>query len=363
MNRKRIAVVAAVVCLILTMGITSFGAEGQWKQKNGNWFYQMANGKVVSNSWFQDKDSSWYHFDKNGVMQTGWLQEGGNWYFLLSSGKMKTGWLEDRGNWYYLNTNGRMYTGWLKLKDVWYYLNNTSGVMKTGWHEDRGNWYFMESSGAMAVNVTKSINGVSYTFGSDGVRNGSTGGETSANQTTFGMGSWNNNVFYNGWPNLKVTAPSGSKIYTSEQMRTVVGSDSKILINDGTVTADKANESMDNSIYDFMFQLSDGNSVFQLSYVNVYSPTIAVTAEQYSIQLREQLTGQRNLPHTIEGTEKVSLAGNEFIKLRTTMLGRTTNQDIYIKKLDHFIVMLTVTYLPENASSVYSVINGITSSR
>lgn len=363
MNRKRIAAVAAVVCLILTMGIISFGAEGQWKLKNGNWFYQLSNGTLVSNTWFQDKDSSWYHFDKNGVMQTGWFQEGGKWYYLLPSGKMKTGWHEDRGNWYYLNTNGTMFTGWLKLKDVWYYLNTAGGAMKTGWHEDKGNWYFFEDSGAMAVNVTKSINGVSYTFGQDGVWNNSSGSTAVANQTTFGMGAWSGNTFYNGWPNLKVTAPAGSTIYTSEQIRTAVGSDSKTLVNDGTVTVEKVNESADNLIYDSMFRLPDGNSVFQLAYINVYSPTIAVTAEQYSIQLREQLTGQRNLPHTIEGTERVSLAGSEYIKLKTTMLGRTTNQDIYIKKLDHFIVMLTVTYLPENSGSVSSVINGITNSR
>ena len=35
---------------------------------------------------------TWYFFDNNGVMQTGWVFTGGAWYSLNGDGAMRTGW-------------------------------------------------------------------------------------------------------------------------------------------------------------------------------------------------------------------------------------------------------------------------------
>ena len=50
----------------------------------------------------------WYHFDTNGYMSTGWIQDGGNWYYLHAAGDgnrgfMHTGWQEIGGKWYYFH--------------------------------------------------------------------------------------------------------------------------------------------------------------------------------------------------------------------------------------------------------------------
>lgn len=58
-----------------------------------------------------------------------------------------TGWRNINGNWYYYS-NYQKQTGWLQAGDVWYYLN---------------------PDGTMAADKNLVIDGVSYTFGSDGV--------------------------------------------------------------------------------------------------------------------------------------------------------------------------------------------------
>lgn len=42
-------------------------------------------------------------------MKNGWISLGGNWYYLNKNGVMQTGWLQDsNGNWYYLDSTGKM---------------------------------------------------------------------------------------------------------------------------------------------------------------------------------------------------------------------------------------------------------------
>jgi len=79
---------------------------GEWKAQNGEWYYQ-----------------------ENGEQKTGWIQERGNWYFLNSDGVMMTGWYQDgRQDRYFLNrksdgVEGMMRTGWFYDENIWYFLN------------------------------------------------------------------------------------------------------------------------------------------------------------------------------------------------------------------------------------------------
>ena len=53
--------------------------------------------------------ASWFRFDANGYMVTGWFLDGdGNWYYLNplsdgTKGKMIEGWHQIQGEWYYFN--------------------------------------------------------------------------------------------------------------------------------------------------------------------------------------------------------------------------------------------------------------------
>ena len=66
---------------------------GSWHQNGSQWMFAYYNGTYAKNCW-EKIDGYWYHFDGNGIMQTGWLNIGGTWYYLNpSSGAMATGWL------------------------------------------------------------------------------------------------------------------------------------------------------------------------------------------------------------------------------------------------------------------------------
>lgn len=75
--------------------------------------------------------NKWYHFDKNGYMQSGWIEVKKIKYFLNPSGVMVSNdWSIQNGKWYYFNDSGAMQTGWVNWKDKWYYMN-ADGSMST----------------------------------------------------------------------------------------------------------------------------------------------------------------------------------------------------------------------------------------
>lgn len=127
---------------------------GWHKESDGKWYFYDYEDGHKSTGWVFDRleHQSWFYFNQDGTIYTGWLNDNGTWYYLNENGTMKTGWLYD-GAWYYLNGNGSMHTGWLNDNGTWYYLNG-NGTMRTGWFLDSdGKWYYLYGNGAMAKNA------------------------------------------------------------------------------------------------------------------------------------------------------------------------------------------------------------------
>lgn len=138
--------------------------ENKWMQttlpysRSGDtyWFYFGSNGKVIKDGW-KKIDGKNYLFDSDGVMQTGWSEDG--LYYLGSDGAMRTGWRylepsedeDDEGYgpesddgmyWYYFASNGKKYTPATsddggdyrvsKIEGI-YYCFDYDGRMQTGW--------------------------------------------------------------------------------------------------------------------------------------------------------------------------------------------------------------------------------------
>ena len=84
---------------------------GQWKQDANGWWFAGTDGSYPKAGWAQlewNGQKLWYHFDANGYMSTGWIQDNGNWYYLHAAGDgnrgfMHTGWQEIGGKWYYFH--------------------------------------------------------------------------------------------------------------------------------------------------------------------------------------------------------------------------------------------------------------------
>ena len=126
-----------------------FDADGMmvtgWDNQGGTWSYYNGYGARVS-GWLKDA-GSWYYLDPaTGAMATGWAQVDGTWYFFNASGAMRTGW-QHAGSWYYLAPSGAMLTGWQHIGSTWYYFAG-DGHMVTGWQTIDGRWYYFASSGA-----------------------------------------------------------------------------------------------------------------------------------------------------------------------------------------------------------------------
>ena len=121
----------------------------QWVLVYGRWRYNDSLGVSLKDTWFYDSNyKSYYHFNKNGNMQTDWIEDGDKDYYLNSNGQMQTGWVYDEDEWYYFGIDGAMRTGWVKDNGQWYYLDK-NGSMEKGWKFINGNWYYLNSNGAM----------------------------------------------------------------------------------------------------------------------------------------------------------------------------------------------------------------------
>lgn len=138
-----------------------------WHKNKKGWWLATPDENYATSTWVY-RDNTWYHFDSEGYLQTGWFTAGTNsWYYAWDSGSLATDWIYSNKNWYYLASWGAMQTGWQYIDNQWYYLDE-SGAMRTGWLFDRGAWYFLKESGAMARAERLTVSGTSYSFSLSG---------------------------------------------------------------------------------------------------------------------------------------------------------------------------------------------------
>ncbi len=109
------------------------GADNLWRYLNSsgemavnswadNDYYVDANGIMVANKWMQiaspysrDSQTYWFYFSSSGkVTNDTWKKIDGKSYYFDADGIMQTGWTEDGD--YYLSSSGAMVTGWKYLE-------------------------------------------------------------------------------------------------------------------------------------------------------------------------------------------------------------------------------------------------------
>ncbi len=121
----------------LAQGIITGKESGyaEWKQSNGIWWLQYANGTWPYGQLTNDGqqiykweriNGEWYAFDIGGYAKDGWFLDAGyqSWFYIDINNGMKTGWQLIEGKWYYFNpisdgTKGRMYSD-CYTPDGWY---------------------------------------------------------------------------------------------------------------------------------------------------------------------------------------------------------------------------------------------------
>ena len=123
-------------------------SSGTWISSGSSWKFKVG-GSYLTNC-FQNIDGEIYYFDSNGLCAKGWKTIGGKKYYFNNDCQMLLRWKRIDGKKYYFDpVSGYMHTGWewVAEKEAWYYLDPGTGVMVTG---------------------TRTIDGKTYTFASDG---------------------------------------------------------------------------------------------------------------------------------------------------------------------------------------------------
>ena len=120
------------------------GYVGKWVKTGSQWKYQNYDGSYVKNCWKLIKNL-WYHFDANGIMQTGFLTLNGKTYYLQSSGAMKTGWQKISNTWYYFDGSGAMVSNsWRWINSKCYYFDKNGKMAADTWIGE----YYVDADGA-----------------------------------------------------------------------------------------------------------------------------------------------------------------------------------------------------------------------
>ena len=141
-----------------------------WSKINGKWYYfsgpdwdqtntQTSSGMQIGLQEIKSDGWKWFYFNKDGAMQTGWVNVNGKWYYFDNNGRMVTGWQEIGNEWYYLvpaegsnrlspPDNGYMLTYWQQIGDYWYYFGG-GGNMATGWKAINGKWYYLNEGSSL----------------------------------------------------------------------------------------------------------------------------------------------------------------------------------------------------------------------
>ena len=140
-----------------------------WQQIDGKMYYLDRDG-IMQTGWVnQGKDNIRYVSPYDGSMQIGWQQIGGKWYYFEKEfGAMQTGWQQIDGKMYYLNDDGSMYSGWLNQGDDVRFLSTQDGAMVTGWLEYGGKWYYFEPEFGVMQTGWQQIDGKMYYLNDDG---------------------------------------------------------------------------------------------------------------------------------------------------------------------------------------------------
>ena len=159
-----------------------------WKlNEEGEWYYQengnLITGKKVINGaeYYFDpmmrsekvvrENDGYIYYDENGVktiLKNGWyhLKQDGiyHWYYFIN-GTPASGWM----NGYYFEWAGRMCDDF--TSDTYgntYMFDDNGHMIKNRWVFRWGDWYFASASGRLYTGE-RTINGVKYWFGDDGV--------------------------------------------------------------------------------------------------------------------------------------------------------------------------------------------------
>lgn len=78
--KKKIVVISMAAMMSIAAAMTSFAG---WSKLGANWRYFNEDGSQIMDTWYQDTDGRWYHFNARGDATRGWFEDTDKkWYYF-----------------------------------------------------------------------------------------------------------------------------------------------------------------------------------------------------------------------------------------------------------------------------------------
>ena len=165
------------------------------REVGDTYYYFGFDGKMRTNTWFEDDAGNYYYFGSDGKVVEGWKKINGKWFYFdpyaWPSNVMATGaWIDyydpangDEGSPWVFDSNGALTskTGWYydTDKEYWYYIKGGGKCRQNEWYKEGGKWYYFDNQGCMVAGKTNFIiNEKGYDFDSNGVCKNPDSGKT-----------------------------------------------------------------------------------------------------------------------------------------------------------------------------------------
>lgn len=241
---------------------------------------------------------------------------------------IQVGWVESGDNWYYLDQNGNRVKGWVEAEDG----------------DGRGNrvWYYLDASGVMVTNRTMNIGGKDYTFGEDGAY------VEGSDYQGASRGSFANTTFTNSWSNIKLTFPSMTYTAGEEELKGY---------EDYYVDDDFAAIGKPKLSYDFMVETNRDGDSLELYYADM-STNAAMTPAQFA-QAMAGILAKTDYYAVKANVTDVTVGGQNYTKI-SLLNDVDIQKDLYCRKQDNYMVVLTATAESGRIGSLDSLISSIT---
>ena len=190
LKKRWLAVVIAGIILSLGSVTSSMAAEDNGQE----------DGTYKNNCW-EKINGSWYYFNADGFMCTGWARIGGIEYLFGEKGDLQLGWCynEKEEKWHYYNQDGSPQKGWIQDQDGnWYWFSEKGEMASSGYKYISGSKYYFYDNGQMAFNQ---FVGLSYMDGT-GVNNKNFDIVIEGSQDSSSISAENKELFTEAFKNI-----------------------------------------------------------------------------------------------------------------------------------------------------------------
>lgn len=250
---------------------------------------------------------------------------------LLKSYTGVEGWYKNGENWQYKKADGQLALNcWEQDENgLTYHLDGNGNIEYNAWVQENGGWKYADESGHMVTSVTKTINGVQYTFDDKG--NMIAGSEKAA--LDYSLGKLEGNTYTNYWADMTLSFPEEATVMIgngSAQTYALVGGE-HVDVNDPELS---------------------------------YRITVDFTEADMELdRFMDAVVGHGGTDgYKVDASGKVSLGGYEFRYCRTSYDfgdGTAHHSDWYVRQIDSKLVLIHFDYYDELKNQVQQVYDSI----